>query len=141
MKITKEWLREQNACSNGVNWFLTYKFTSPISITKALIKDARFQWAAWLLTHLFSLKQNVLFSCFSAKTSLKYFEQKYPNDKRPRLAIETAMKWAKCPTEENRSAARSAWLAAESAARSAAVWKKILSYGIKLYKKGELNAK
>jgi hypothetical protein len=113
--ITKEWLQEQNACQLGIDWFVSHSFKTVNTVVKGLIKDKKFEWADWLLTHLFSHKQNVLFACFSAKLSLKYFEKQYPNDKRPRLAIEAAIKWSKYPTKENQSAA---WSAAESAAWS-----------------------
>ncbi len=62
----------------------------------------------------------VPFACIVAKRSLANFEKKYPNDKRPREAIDAALKYAKNPTEANRSAAYSAADSAYSAARSAA---------------------
>lgn len=69
-------------------------------------------------------KDSVALSIFAAKLTLKNFEKIYPNDKRPRHAIEAALKWLKNPTEKNESAAwsaaRSAAWSAESAARSAA---------------------
>ena len=69
---------------------------------------------------------------FCAEYSLKNYEVEYPNDKRPREAIDAAKNYLKNPSKENldklnaaRSAAESAaesaaWSAAESAARSAA---------------------
>ena len=67
------------------------------------------------------------FAIDCAERTLKNFEDKYPEDKRPREAIEAAKKYLEDPTEENQSAAWSAgsaaWSAAwsaESAARSAA---------------------
>jgi len=65
-------------------------------------------------------RDSVLFSIYSAKLVLKNFESVFPSDKRPREAIESAEKYAKNPTIENRNAAWSAESAAESAARSAA---------------------
>jgi hypothetical protein len=50
-----------------------------------------------------------------AKRVLKHYEAKYPEDKRPRLAIQAAMRWAKSPTEENRAAAYAAAYAARAA--------------------------
>ena len=71
----------------------------------------------------------VRFAVDCAKRCLPRFEKVFPEDERPREAIEAAEVWFKNPTEENRRAAESAaesaaWsaagLAAESAARSAA---------------------
>ena len=68
-------------------------------------------------------KDSVALSIYAASLVLKNFEDKYPDDKRPRQAIEAARRWLKNPTEKNRSAARSAawsaWSAAWSAAESA----------------------
>jgi len=83
-------------------------------------------------------KDSVALAIYAANLVLHQFEEKYPDDKRPRLAIEAARAWVKNPTKENQvaarsaaesarsaawsveSAARPAWSAAESAARSAA---------------------
>ena len=71
-------------------------------------------------------KDSLKLAIFSAELVLKNFEDKHPNDLRPRRAIEAAKKVLFRDTEKNRSAAESAawsaWSAesAASAARSAA---------------------
>ena len=65
-------------------------------------------------------EHSVKLSIYSSELVLKNFEKEFPDDKRPREAIEAAKKWLENPTEENRSAARSAADSALSAARSAA---------------------
>lgn len=72
-------------------------------------------------------RDSVALSICSAKLCLKNFEKLFPNDGRPRKAIEAAREWLKNPTEEESSAA---WSAARSAARSAAL-KNINSWIIK----------
>lgn len=76
-------------------------------------------------------KDSVALSIFASELCLKEFEELYPDDKRPRDAIEAAKKVLKSDTAKNRAAARSAtesarlaWSAAESAAWSArsAAW-------------------
>ena len=66
-------------------------------------------------------KDSVSMAIYAAELCLEHFEKEYPNDKRPRGAIEAAKRWIENPTEKNRwaAAARSAAWAAESA-RSAA---------------------
>ena len=63
----------------------------------------------------------VMFSILCAKRCLKRFEDKFPDDKRPRQAIEAAQAWLDNPTDANMSAAGSAALSVESAAGSAAL--------------------
>ena len=64
-------------------------------------------------------KDSVAFSIFAAELVFANFEKLYPADDRPRKAIEAAKAWLKNPTKENEAAARSAYSAADSAARSA----------------------
>jgi hypothetical protein len=61
-----------------------------------------------------------LFAVLCAEAVLKYYEEKYPDDKRPRKAIEAARKYLKTKTASAASAARTAASAAASAARTAA---------------------
>jgi len=73
-------------------------------------------------------KDRVALSIFAAELVIEHYEKKYPDDDRPRKAIEAAKAWLSDPSEKNGSAARSAAesaarfaeSAAESAARSAA---------------------
>jgi hypothetical protein len=62
------------------------------------------------------------FACQCAESTLHHFERSFPNDSRPRLAIEAKrqFKRGELSAQELNAAARSAALAAWSAARSAA---------------------
>jgi len=51
-------------------------------------------------------KDSVALSIYSSGLVLKNFEKEFPNDKRPREAIEAAKVWLKNPTKRNESAAR-----------------------------------
>ena len=62
-------------------------------------------------------KDSVTLAIFSAELCLREFEKLYPDDKRPRKAIDAARAVLAHDTAENRSAA---WSAARSAAESAA---------------------
>ena len=68
-------------------------------------------------------KDSVALSIYAAELVIENFERQYPNDRRPREAIEAAKAWIINPCESTESAARSAESAAwsaESAAWSAA---------------------
>ena len=78
-------------------------------------------------------KDSVALAIYSAELVIHNFEKKYPEDKRPRLAIEAAIKWSKNPTKKNKEAAGAAEAAAGAA--GAAVIKKIQTYFNKLVKK------
>ena len=72
------------------------------------------KWKKW------TKKDSVSLAIFAAELVLDNFEKKYPDDKRPREAIEAAKAVLKNDNEKTRSAARSAAEAARSAAWSAA---------------------
>lgn len=65
-------------------------------------------------------EDSVALSIFAAELVIKMFEKEYPNDKRPREAIESAKKWLKEPTKENTYAA-AAYTATYAAAAYTAV--------------------
>jgi hypothetical protein len=117
MNITKEWLYEKSACSEGVEWFLSQKETEDIKVIKSLISEDKLEWANWTICRVFDYKQRVQYAVFAAEQVIDIFEKKHPADKRPRLAIEAAKKCIDDPSKENRKAA--AYVAAY-AARAAA---------------------
>ena len=57
---------------------------------------------------------------FAAELVIDIFENAYPNDDRPRKAIEAAKEWLKHPTVEKQNAAAAAYAAAADAAAYAA---------------------
>ena len=123
MKITKEWLKEERACSDGYKWSIDTLKNKPMEdklFVKKLVKCEHYDWANWIFERIFSKKQSVQYSIFAAEQVIFNFEKKYPNDDRPRKAIEAAKLVLEKDTEKNRSAASAAASAAWSAARSAA---------------------
>ena len=68
-------------------------------------------------------KDSVALSIYASELVIENFEKMYPNDERPRKAIEAAKKYLKNPTDKNEYAESAAWSAASavwSAERSAA---------------------
>ena len=76
----------------------------------------------WTLTrcHINDRPKLILCACEIAERVLPLFEAKYPDDNRPRKAIEAVRRCAEDDTEENRIAAHVTSNAAYAAARSAA---------------------
>ena len=149
MKISMEWLNEKNACTEGKEWFNAQKETNGKKLVVALMADNHSDWANWLLARIMTHKQQIKYAIYAAEKVLKIYEDKYPNDKRPRLAIEAARTYLKRPTQENKAAAYAAHAAAYAAADAAyaayathaaayaadaAVLKDILNYGLSLIK-------
>jgi len=93
MRITKKWLIEKYACEPGLLWFCNQSEINPIKIIKKLMLEDRYEWGSWLITNILTKKDNILYAIFAAEKVLHIFEEKYPNDKRPRKAIEVAKKY------------------------------------------------
>jgi len=70
-------------------------------------------------TYRFTKRIAVELAIFSARLCLKNFEKEFPDDNRPRLAIESAEKYFKKPSTKTKLAAKSAAWSAESAAELA----------------------
>jgi hypothetical protein len=119
MKITKEWLEEKSACSEGKEWFFAQKEAEGKKVCLKLIKAEKLDWANWLVVRLMNHNQQIQYAIFAAEQVIEIYEKQYPKDDRPRKAIEAAREYLKWPTKENRDAARAAAGAAGDAAVSA----------------------
>ncbi len=122
MKITQEWLESKNACSPSLkhvikNNYIGLKIKDFIS---KLMSENRFSDANWLIVRCMDKSQNVKYAIFAAEQVLHIFEAKYPDDKRPRSAIEAAKRYLENPCKETRGAADAAYAAAYAAADAAA---------------------
>ena len=147
MKITKEFLHEKGACEQSYKWVCENKLIGleHEEFIDKLMKNNRFSDANWLLTKLFNETQCVKYAVFAAEQVLDIFEKKYPDDDRPRKAIEAAKDDLKSPNDVTYAAdvayaAEAAAYAAAYAARAAdvaayaAVEIPIINYGLVLLK-------
>ncbi len=120
MKITTKWLRKEKACERGVRWFQNQTENEELEVVKKLRDENKLDWGNWLVVRLMSYHQYVSYAVFSSEKVVEIYEKKYPNDKRPRGAIEAAKKCIENPNQENKTdAARAADAAAEAAVNAA----------------------
>ena len=134
MKITEKWLKEQSACTEGTQWFLAQKETDSVKVLRSLIKEGKLDWAHWTICRVFNRKQKIRYAIYAAEQVIDLYEKEYPDDKRPRNAIESAKAVLKSDTAvtraatraaagDARAAAEAAWAAAEAAwAAAEAAW-------------------
>ena len=124
MKITKQWLNKKEACIKGVKWFLAQDEMDAGRLMTKLVAEGRGDDAFWLLENLKqSKKQSVQIAIFSAELVVENYENLYPDDDRPRKAIEAARAYLIRPNKATRDAARSAKKEVQS---------KIINYSIKV---------
>ena len=136
MKITSKWLEDRGACLDGKNWFKAQEENNGVKIIEKLINENQSDWANWLVVRLMPThKMKIQYAVFAAEQVIDIFEKKYPDDKRPRQAIEAAKAYIEDPSGENRNAAAYAAHAADAAhAAEGELKTKIIKYGIKLLK-------
>ena len=140
-QITTEFLQSIHACQKGINLVATYDDKTPESVVRRLVADDHWDYANWLLPRLMSYKGYVSYAVYAAELVLPIWEKKYPDDKRPRKAIEAAKRCIDDPSDENKEAARAAWaanLAADSRATARAAWAVEAAWGLeaKIIEKG-----
>src|SRR3990167_596139 len=151
MKITEKWLNKKNACADGKNWVLeNYPDTDGTELVENLIRAQKLDWANWLIVRIMARPQYLAYAIFAAEQVIDFFENKYPHDRRPWLAIDAAKKSLADDTSRNSAAAGAAggaaWAVAETAGAAWAVAGtagaagdvikiKILKYGTGLLKK------
>jgi hypothetical protein len=126
-RISTAIIREMKPCEDRWNNYLEHYNDFDGTVDEFLALDKiTFKDKVWVCVRLLDHKQKVKFAVDCAKSVLHIFEEKYPEDKRPRLAIEAAEAWLKDPSEENRNkcinaayAAAAAYYAAAAAADAA----------------------
>jgi len=119
--LSVKYLKSIYACSSAIKKFESQPERDTKKILYLMIEQEKLDWTNWLICRLFpTRKMKVQYAVFAARQVLDIWEAKYPNDKRPRLAIKAAEVCLKSPTTKNKSACRAACSAADSAAYSAA---------------------
>ena len=136
--ITVNRLKKLGACSEAIEAFEDAKIKSINSVVllkKMYKKEEYLEWANWLVVRVMTRKQYLVYAIYAAKQVLDIFEKRFPDDNRPRKAIEAAEKVLKRDTKKNRSAASIAAYAVaddDAVADREKMQRKILRYGIKL---------
>ena len=119
-QITTELLQSLHACQSGIDLVATYPDKDHEAVIRRLVADGRWDWANWLLPRLMDYRGYVSYAVYAAELVLPIYEEKYPDDKRPRKAIEAAKRCIDNPSKKNKEVAEAARLAA--ATWSAAAW-------------------
>jgi hypothetical protein len=112
------------ACREGKNWLADHwpAERSEWTIAEALEAGCEISHAVWLAARVSPayLRAVVVWAADCAERVLPVFEGRYPNDKRPRAAIEATRRCIDDPSADNRRSTAAAYAAARSAANFAA---------------------
>ena len=133
MTITQQQLKDWSACTDGYKWACGILQDKPMEFKKFLkiTADHRLDWANWVIVRVMTYDQYVSYAVYAAEQVIDIYEKKYPDDKRPRLAIEAAKKciglkgaaaWAARAAGAAGDAAWAARDARDARAAGAAAW-------------------
>ena len=117
MKITIEQMEKLGACAEGIEWLKNQKDCELSALVKESIKQGieTMRFANWGLVRVMTDKQKRQYAIFAASSVLPIFEKRFPEDKRPRAAVEAAEAYLIDPSEDNREKAEAAAAAARAA--------------------------
>ena len=113
-KLNKAFFKKHEACIDGYEWTLSRPDNTVEGTIKELIDIERIDWANWTIARCLNKKQKIQYAVFAAKQVLDIFEKKYPDDNRPREAIEAAEKCIEHNTKKNRAAAAASYAASSA---------------------------
>jgi hypothetical protein len=97
----------EHARTGAVLWIAEGRGEFVAAGDKVAFSSARLVSQVGTLTQIIAVQ----WAAECAKRVLRHYEDRYPEDKRPREAIQAALKWAKDPTEANRAATAAAYAA------------------------------
>ncbi len=166
MNISLDVLKKYRACNSGIECFKYLKTTTvheTINKCMDLSDDvvlrwtddtlSKYRWCNWLLSRILPKDEKIKYAIYSARLVIDIFEKKYPNDNRPRKAIEVAELYleGKVTKEQIRDVADAAYTAAYVATVNAAyaaanaaaadrkeIFKSIITYGLTMIEKSEV---
>ena len=118
-KLNKEVIKALKPCKDRFDNYLNHYKDFDSNLEEfILLENITYKDKVWVVTKLFTRDQNVKWSLLCASKVLSIFESAYPNDKRPRQALEAAENFLNNPNEETMSAASYAADAAAAASAS-----------------------
>lgn len=117
MKITKQFLIENNACDQGIEYFekKDFKDIDAVELAKKLMKDKKYHYASWLTTEILDNTNCIRYAIFAAEQVIDIFERYNDIAVSPRVAIAAAKRFV-----ETRVREKDTLYAAEHAAYEAA---------------------
>ncbi len=118
--VTIKELNAMHACSDGVEWYKVNKKKTLLLTLEEAKTDSELNYFNWFVSRSLDKTNKIKYAIYEAEQVINIFETKYPNDFRPRKAIEAAKNYLNDPSDTNKKADADADYAAYAAAAYAA---------------------
>jgi hypothetical protein len=105
MNMTVAKLTKLNACPEGIQYFKDHKFKTVEQAITEILKtnhSQRLSWSNWLISYSLSKMNCTRYAIYAAEQVIDIVEKEYPEDKRPREAIQAVKRYLKNPSKENK---------------------------------------
>lgn len=119
LKVTDKFLDKWGACRRARDWIEAQGTRDFAALYEAAKRDQHLDWVNWYVARKLRKRDRIRYAIYAARLVLPIYEATYPDDKRPRKAIEDAMNFSEAG---NVAAARAAASAAAADADAAAAW-------------------
>jgi hypothetical protein len=104
MKFSSDILKKKHPCEAVFIWYKNNGSHETVEATieelLASTKPERLNWTNWLLSRMLSRKNKVRYAIFAAEQVIDIYEKKYPDDKRPRIALGVANEYLEISDHE-----------------------------------------
>jgi hypothetical protein len=118
--IDNKYIASLNPCDSRHNNYLTHYKNTSFSIVEFLkLEHITYDDKIWVWKRFAQKEEIIRFGLACADSVLDIFEESYPEDKRPRQALDATLAYLINPTEENKQACRDAAHVADAAAYAA----------------------
>ena len=118
-KITRQWLEDHHACDDDVEYFNKhYTEINAIKLANKLIGDKKYYYCNWLISKQLTIENCIRYAIYAAELVIDIFETEYPDDDRPRNAIEAAKYYLEHPSSTAAANAAAAAVAATASANA-----------------------
>ena len=121
LRITNEYIKSLSPCEDRFNNYIQHYENTDFSIAEFLkLDNITYSDKIWVWKKFATINEAAMFGLYCADSVLHIFQNRYPNDDRPRLALQSAREYLADPSLENNKKCKAAAYAAANAYAAAA---------------------
>jgi hypothetical protein len=72
MNITTEFLKDKNACPEGVKWFDAQEERDGAKVVEKLMSEDKLDWANWLIVRIMERERRIAYAIFAVEQCYRF---------------------------------------------------------------------